>query len=416
MTHVVKEVEGCDNVTEVEVFSKPGSKKGDGFLSNIEEVNITAMVNGHKKSYTWIVKSPPRDATMCITTAKCHADEREVFVYGKLFPALKQFAVEWRCPDIVPTVAEVHYAAYNDLDKCIVMEHLGHSEYAYAINKKAGLDFNHAQLVMKWLARFHALSHAYIDQYEGGLHQFKQDMPLFFNFANDTVLNIYNTSKDQSNTDHISLVKQVEETFNCPNKYLPKLQSIIAEHGSLDLYALQNSGLRNPAYWQDTSTFMAICHFDPWFNNMYFKYSPTQSVNDVCLFDFQTTTYLSVVVDINYFIFTSLTGQMRAEHLEELLSEYHSTLCSTAEQLGSPVSYTYQQLRQDLRRISAGGFNFAMLALPTVLNCSVSDVDKDVESKNSNKSSNMSEHVDKSMNMKQRIKDILDDAIEFGIL
>ena len=77
--------------------------------------------------------------------------------------------------------------------------------------------------------------------------------------------------------------------------------------------------------------------------------------------------------------------QVRREHLEHLLTLYHTTLVSTLDILQSNISYTYEQFRcllanrhlsstfshilfrEDYKNSLMWGFNFAVGALPNVL-------------------------------------------------
>ena len=45
-----------------EIVEKEGNAKGEGFMSSLAFITVTAKVRGEAKSYEWVVKSTPREA------------------------------------------------------------------------------------------------------------------------------------------------------------------------------------------------------------------------------------------------------------------------------------------------------------------------------------------------------------------
>ena len=43
-------------------MEKEGNAKGEGFMSSLAFITVTAKVRGEAKSYEWVVKSTPREA------------------------------------------------------------------------------------------------------------------------------------------------------------------------------------------------------------------------------------------------------------------------------------------------------------------------------------------------------------------
>ncbi|KAJ8895504.1 hypothetical protein PR048_000837 [Dryococelus australis] len=58
-----------------------------------------------------------------------------------------------------------------------------------------------------------------------------------------------------------------------------------------------------------------------------------QHVEDVRLVDFQQVVYSSCVIDLQHFIITSPSEEVRVAHTENILKEYHKELCLTLQLL-----------------------------------------------------------------------------------
>ena len=54
--------EGTEDVEVDEIVEKEGNAKGEGFMSSLAFITVTAKVRGEAKSYEWVVKSTPREA------------------------------------------------------------------------------------------------------------------------------------------------------------------------------------------------------------------------------------------------------------------------------------------------------------------------------------------------------------------
>ena len=60
------------------------------------------------------------------------------------------------------------------------MDSLKSKGYCNAVNRMKGLDKNHIILAIKWLAKFHALGYAFIDQQESGIKNMTDENDIFF--------------------------------------------------------------------------------------------------------------------------------------------------------------------------------------------------------------------------------------------
>merc|ERR1712130_11988 len=86
----VKSWEGTEDVEVHEIVEKEGNAKGEGFMSSLAFITVTAKVRGEAKSYEWVVKSTPREANRAKLSMNMASDEREVAFYATLMPMLKK--------------------------------------------------------------------------------------------------------------------------------------------------------------------------------------------------------------------------------------------------------------------------------------------------------------------------------------
>ena len=80
---VIKRHEKVEDVTILTMEDASGNVKGEGFMSALIHLTVEAMVKGEKKSYSWVVKSTPRDPNRAVMSLKFKADEREVNFFRK---------------------------------------------------------------------------------------------------------------------------------------------------------------------------------------------------------------------------------------------------------------------------------------------------------------------------------------------
>jgi Ser/Thr protein kinase RdoA (MazF antagonist) len=94
-----------------------------------------------------------------------------------------------------------------------------------------------------------------------------------------------------------------------------------------------------------------------------FRYSEDEPVS-VKFLDFQTCRYGSPALDINYFLYTSTTSNVRERYMNDFMRTYHRSLSRTLRQLGLNISPNLADLRREVDFMSLYGFLAAHLVLP----------------------------------------------------
>lgn len=87
-------------------------------------------------------------------------------------------------------------------------------------------------------------------------------------------------------------------------------------------------------YLRDDNAFNVFNHNDLWIPNILFKFNEDGSVEDTIFVDFQLSYYGSPGIDINFFLYGSLSEEARTVFSKKLIRIYHQHLAQTLEKLG----------------------------------------------------------------------------------
>lgn len=364
----VKSYEKAKDVIIQKMEDASGNVKGEGFMSALAILKVEAIVDGENKTYSWVVKSTPRELNKALMGIRIRTDEREVNFFGKLLPTLKNFLTSQNLLEIMPKTCTIPYCSWTDDDKVLIMQNLKTLGYRDAVNKKAGLDIEHVRAAMKWMATFHAITYAFVDKYEGGVDKVMKDFDLFFWKFEDMIDWEKEVApfRDVGNDQQRSMFKGIDEK-NPGKNFVGILEKVIAEHGDLGTLAMK---VRDKQSYK----LKTICHGDPWFNNMMFMYNDDGKLKDILFIDFQMMGYMSPALDLVYFLAASTTGDLRRSYMPHILTLYHTIFIQTLDRFGISVNFTYEDLQEDVRKAKAHGLNFALGALPSILAENTDDV------------------------------------------
>lgn len=124
----------------------------------------------------------------------------------------------------------------------------------------------------------------------------------------------------------------------------------------------------------NTEDWSVVCSGDLWINNLMFRYDGCDQVTGVKFIDLQTVRYTSPVIDILHFLFSSTDKQLRYDKLDQLLSDYSSTLLHCICKSGLPDTeiekysnlYTVINIKEQYVEKVLYGLGIAMWLLPAV--------------------------------------------------
>ncbi|CAB4062005.1 unnamed protein product [Lepeophtheirus salmonis] len=158
------------HVTKVKV--KDGKEFGRHFCSEVHAVEVTAKIKENEekkcKVYHLIVKSQSQNEDARKFLQPSRTFEKEVQMYAEVFHDMANYVrresvVCLSCKDSeVMDIPRCFYTKWagddNVKEDLIILENLYPQGFMFAFNQDSGLDRRHAELVIRELAKFHAIS------------------------------------------------------------------------------------------------------------------------------------------------------------------------------------------------------------------------------------------------------------------
>ncbi|KAK9512733.1 hypothetical protein O3M35_001096 [Rhynocoris fuscipes] len=286
---------------------EPAVAKGENYASVILRYRITVqLTNGEKEVKYVIVKTVPeceKEAAFCTETP---VFKNEIFMYAVVLKEMEKLMKEFNDTRDKLWADLVGYRN-NDV---VMVDDLSRKQFV-VMDRREMLDFEHSQLAIKALARFHAMSAVLLKRNIIKATDFKT---LLF-VSSEKMINLFfvcffNTFGDV-----------VKKHWGSEWSYLP-------EH----LYNAAKSSVERCSNMVklEKSRFNVINHGDCWTNNIMFKHRIDNSGNKIPiairLIDLQMGHCNSFAWDLTYFFYNSIRPDIRRSRYFDLLSIYHKTL------------------------------------------------------------------------------------------
>lgn len=341
------------NSDDVSIQLSAGSNKGDNYIGIVFRAQAECRKTG--KKLTVIVKLPPQNEARRNQFFARPSFEREISFYTEIYPMMAEFQREKGInvedgSEAFNQIPHCYRTSLVDLEEAILMGDLKESGFEM-FDRHQEQKFEHFELVMRTLGRFHALSYALKDQQPERIEPFKSMVELF------------TTREDDGQMDQWfgMLTTRMMETLDQeqdPEVYEKVKQAMDGKFMDM-VKELTMGKLAEP--------YAVICHGDCWNNNMMFKQENGTPV-DIRLLDWQISRYASPVLDLMYFLFTASTKTFRDKHYETLLNIYHQSLSEFLRRLGSDPEKLFPRkaLDEQLQKFGRFGLLMAVMILPVI--------------------------------------------------
>lgn len=308
---------------------------GDNFISDIYRVLIETS-DGRQRRL--IVKClPTAEFNLKFIEESC-LFQKEIDFYTKTLPAM------YECENIKTRgkrelLTPICFSIKDD--SILLLEDLSALGFRMS-DRRRGLDFDECSLSLETLARFHALTvnvkgldALYPDTLYCGRN---------FQHASRFVFN------------GILTLASAVTTWPGYEEIGEKLRKF-ASNAHDRVVTLFDSKL---------SPLMVLNHGDFWTNNiMFHRVSPDKPPTSVRFLDFQMCRYGSPALDLLYFLYTSVSEEVRHELRPRIVKLYHEALC---REIGHELeNFSLEQLNAEMKRNQLYGFVSACLMLPAVL-------------------------------------------------
>lgn len=226
-----------------------------------------------------------------------------------------------------------------------------------AANRFEGLDFEHIKLTLNKLAKFHAASAVYIEKEKFLDKKFDQGI-----YSDN-----FKPFMQQMNA------KSAPATMECFAKWN---SGDIVLRCEKQLNHLMNEGIFELVK-RSEDRFNVLCHGDMWCNNVMFKYDEeTGDVEDCILVDFQMCNINTPMLDLQYFIYSSLQQEIRMTKVDDIIAYYHKELVTNLTKLGYKKKIpTLFEMHRDFQAMGRYGMMTAFGTLTIALAPSSDDSD-----------------------------------------
>lgn len=323
---------------------KDFTSKGDNYASVVSSVELDFDLNGNDESITYIVKINPCHGMESFEEMTHTIFLKEAEFYIKLLPQLNGVLREHELSPLA--VPECHYGTLEKKRELIFLEDLRPRGFKM-FDRRKGLDVAHASLVLKELARLHAAS----------LLLQKKDPE----YSKDTLLHRGWINMTDDGFGMLQVLEGVMDTG------IMMLKKVGGYESSITWAESTKSKLREIFEKQrEPCKHQVICHGDAWNNNLLFKYDEDGVPVEVMLIDLQMCRREPFAVDLNYLLYTSLTGDVRKPNLDALLETYRGHFNGVMETEGEGRLLEGEVL-QEFRRLNILGAIFNMMIICPIL-------------------------------------------------
>ncbi|XP_037709110.1 uncharacterized protein LOC119546702 [Drosophila subpulchrella] len=339
-------------VTLKEVNFEWGSNPGDNYCSAIYRVGLkfAKWLDGKESAATEvlsvIVKTIPiSEATQFLEDVNVFIKEKQT--YTDILPRL----------DILSrgdTFGAKYYHSVKTPVQTIVFSDLKVEGYKVA-SREAGLDWNHASLILQQLGKFHATSMVLAKKDPAIVKQYTRGM-----LSKETLMKS-DTFEEMFGGFLKGLIKSTTG-WSGFEKISKNLQRLLDNFRSVCVAAAKP---------KKGDRYVVLNHGDMWTNNFMYAYEkvlepavPTRAI----FVDFQLSFYGSPACDLNFFLNTSIKLELLKERRDDLIKVYYAAFKDALEYARFEDIPTFEDLQYELRsRETYGLFGlFAFLPMITM--------------------------------------------------
>ncbi|XP_049834458.1 uncharacterized protein LOC126278399 [Schistocerca gregaria] len=344
----LKESDASRDLKVASVAVQRAVATGDNYLSDVYRMTVELEhdASPHGSSRSLIIKCLPAGEVMRKLVQEIQAFEHETRMFCETIPAMSHI-LEKAAPGKYTQLSAKCFASGKQPVSYLVLEDLKDRGFSLA-KRCSGLDLAHSKLVVRKLAEFHAASVKLFDQDPSALDNYL----VFKLLHKSTAQHLENFLKQGCRL----LADQLDTLDGSYSKYAPRIRTLA-----------ESIFPRLADLTERKGKFRVLTHADTWVNNIMFKYA-AGVVQDVVLLDFQLSSYGSPSIDLQYFTHTSLTEEVYANHLTDLLKEYHSHLIEVMNDIGisTDKQISFEELLADFEAQALYAVYSAIAVLPIV--------------------------------------------------
>ncbi|CAG9833656.1 unnamed protein product [Diabrotica balteata] len=277
---------------------------GENFGGEVLKVDITIedrKTRSHKVLHVVAKRISERETSQRFFNVQ-KTFKGEIDFYEKIMPTLQKYQKSCGCEEVINCFADI-YGSFQNIDRYL------------------GCNRNEAELILKDLAMLHAVPIA-----------LKMNNPEQFQAEIRPKLNNAFPVEKIRNHAFLNGWFLVEEILYESDKCVPFIPQVKL---LWDKFKCQEE-------YKSREPFSTFYHGDLWINNIMLKFENDQAIKSKFI-DFQLYDYRSPVLDLLFFLFTSIQTSVLKNQFDHLLIVYYENLIKNLQQLKcdvQPFSYT----------------------------------------------------------------------------
>jgi len=309
-----------------------------GALHEVVKLQVSALVRGREKNYTWIAKLAPSSESTGSVGLVLGLWQKEIQVYRELFPSF-----DFVCHGTELLLSVRQELVYSSLDlnkECLLFSDicsLGFQPSLFPLTQETVF------LAVEWLARFHALGFSYANS-NNDTQWLVDTVP----YAGKSSAILLELAKTRDTTDSTVLTE-----------YASRLESLFSSSAYADIC--------RTAFSPRKKLFSTICHGRPTVNSL-LEWRDGNKPEEAIFVDFSQTRLCQPATDLAILLYTSTGRTFRKDNLSSVLKRYHGELSDSLLQLGFPVStYSFSQLVDDYQDAVVPAVGVAVNLIPGLI-------------------------------------------------
>ncbi|XP_050458493.1 uncharacterized protein LOC126855135 isoform X1 [Cataglyphis hispanica] len=380
--------------------------KGDSYLSTVNKGKLYGIIDGDPQQnvqVNFVVKSIPKNIGRRKTFRSADFFRNEILFYTQIVPKFEKFLADKGQSNLL--CIPRHLLSYTDGENdFVVLEDVSPLGFGPASRQNC-IDWAECIVILKTLAKFHAISFAYKDQK-------KEEFTKLASVLNETYFGIHNWNWYEKFHKKLVDIAKNALAIECPNSKAEK-QFNSYEFGKLFQKCTECCEKK------DAST-SVISAGDCWAPNFLVR-DIGQNQKEALMLDFQLARCSNPIIDLSFLIYSCTLKSFRDQYFNDILKTYHSELSNAIKSLGSDPEqiYPWDLFMKEVKDYFIVGLVFALEAVPFCLLDPSQAFDLDAIIKND-------EAVDisdvwtlsniKTSTGRQRLTDIIVHAVENGYI
>ncbi|KAK7082818.1 hypothetical protein SK128_022977 [Halocaridina rubra] len=384
------------------------TQKGDNYATAVTSVKVSYSLEDQPFNTSYVVKINAGHGIGPLKAFFTILFKKEGGFYENIVPLINAELTSFGLEEL--KIPKWYFSSLEDKKEVIFLEDLRHRGFKM-YDRKMGMDVPHTQLVMKEVARFHAASLLLLEKFpwEDLLEKYtflKYDWHSFDGCDDEALAGMF-----EPNMDITAEVLHRIGGYDVAEKWLRSNKALVLHH-------IKEQLRRNPP-------FICICHGDCWNNNMLFRYNDEGDPVEAMFVDLQLTRVASPATDLNYTLFTSLTGEGRRSNISNFLTTYYNSFKDLLESAGKSPSFSNEELIQEFKKKNLFGLIFGVMCCMVIVRPEddIPDMNKEVDFEDKEEVAKLLEEFKENvMNMmennplfKPRFAAIFDDMKEYGV-